>query len=175
MSPRRRCPRSNARLGARPALRRFPQQTVNRNQVLVRLEHFSSSSCFSLPLPRVSNAQQQPHPLDPARPVSNPSNTLRRRRQRNALGRRSFFHQFPNETPTTSPRGFSSPPDHSATNRASRPPRRPRRPQQLLISRRYDDHKEQPACPGDCPSWLRNVNSAGPTWPARNPSRALTE
>jgi hypothetical protein len=29
-SPRRRCPRSNARLGAQPALRRFPQQTVNR-------------------------------------------------------------------------------------------------------------------------------------------------
>jgi hypothetical protein len=121
--PRRRCPRFNVPLGARPAVRRFPQQTVNRKpspceaRTLQLLIVFQPASAESLQRTTTT-------PLDPARPVSDRSDTLRRRRQRNALDRRSFFHQFPNEAPTTSPRGFSSPPNHPATDRASRPDHR---------------------------------------------------
>lgn len=87
-----------------------------------------------------------------------------------------FFHQFPHEAPTPSPEQFHlSTRPLSATDRASRPPHRPHRPQQLGIIRNDTITKNNRRPLRNCPSWLHNASFAGPTWPARNPSRALTE
>jgi hypothetical protein len=66
---------------------------------------------------------------------------------------------------------FSSPQDHPnrPTYRAPRPLRRPR------LDPPATNTKNNRPGQKICPSWLRNGNFAGHTWPARSPSRALTE
>jgi hypothetical protein len=160
-------------LGARASALRKPSPSKRQQGAKPFCDALNASAptCFSLPSADKFQSTTTPGPSSARPQPLRQTRSLGRHRQRNTRSTTLRF-RVPSIFPARRYQAVTS-------STLSTRPFSPSRPRLSLAANRSSckpyKHAEQATRHTNRPSWLRNGIFAGRTWPARSPSRALTE